>query len=173
MTLDAKYNKYVEYFDCIRTIQNYIIKRSDKSKFPKIDNNNIDKSLGIIQDTILRALLDIYKKQNDKENKSSLLTQTSLLSSFEKVYSNLLNSKEALNLINQKVNKKFLFEKFFKNDNEIVSSESISPVKEAQLTKDSQLQFEINLQNLNNININNNIKQNNKKEYLSEPEQKE
>jgi len=172
MTLDAKYNKYVEYFDCIRTIQNYIIKRSDKSKFPKIDNNNIDKSLGIIQDTILRALLDIYKKQNDKENKSSLLTQTSLLSSFEKVYSNLLNSKEALNLINQKVNKKFLFEKFFKNDNEIVSSESISPVKEAQLTKDSQLQFEINLQNLNNININNNIKQNNKKEYLSEPEQK-
>lgn len=49
MTLDAKYNKYVEYFENIRTIQNYIIKKADESFFPKIDNNNIDKSLGNIK----------------------------------------------------------------------------------------------------------------------------
>ncbi len=47
MTLDAKYNKYVEHFENIRTIQNYIVKKADESLFPKIDNNNIDKSLGI------------------------------------------------------------------------------------------------------------------------------
>lgn len=46
MTLDAKYNKYVEYFENIRTIQNYIVKKADECSFPKIDNNNIDKSLG-------------------------------------------------------------------------------------------------------------------------------
>jgi|LauGreDrversion4_2_1035121.scaffolds.fasta_scaffold720222_1 2-phosphoglycerate kinase len=49
MTLDAKYNKYVEYFENIRTIQNYLVKKADESLFPKIDNNNIDKSLGIKQ----------------------------------------------------------------------------------------------------------------------------
>jgi 2-phosphoglycerate kinase len=49
MTLDAKYNKYVEYFENIRTIQNYIVKKADENLFPKIDNNNIDKSLGIKQ----------------------------------------------------------------------------------------------------------------------------
>ena len=47
MTLDAKFNKYVENFENIRTIQNYIVKKADGSFFPKIDNNNIDKSLGI------------------------------------------------------------------------------------------------------------------------------
>jgi 2-phosphoglycerate kinase len=49
MTLDAKYNKYVEYFENIRTIQNYLVKKADENLFPKIDNNNIDKSLGIKQ----------------------------------------------------------------------------------------------------------------------------
>jgi 2-phosphoglycerate kinase len=48
MTLDAKYNKYVENFENIRTIQNYIVKKADESFIPKIDNNNIDKSLGMI-----------------------------------------------------------------------------------------------------------------------------
>lgn len=47
MTLDAKYNKYVEYFENIRIIQNYIVKKADESLLPKIDNNNIDKSLGM------------------------------------------------------------------------------------------------------------------------------
>ena len=48
MTLDPKYNKYVENFDRIRTIQNYIVKKADESYFPKVDNSNIDKSLGNI-----------------------------------------------------------------------------------------------------------------------------
>ena len=48
MTLDPKYNKYVENFDRIRTIQNYIVKMADESYFPKVDNSNIDKSLGNI-----------------------------------------------------------------------------------------------------------------------------
>ena len=57
MTLDAKYNKYVENFDNIRTIQNYLVKKADEGFYPKIDNNNIDKSLGKF--TIIKVLFRI------------------------------------------------------------------------------------------------------------------
>ena len=46
MTLEPKFNKYVENFDNIRIIQNYIIKKAERYQIPIIDNNNIDKSLG-------------------------------------------------------------------------------------------------------------------------------
>ncbi len=46
MTIDPKFNKYVKNFDNIRTIQCSIIKKADKAFIPKIENINIDKSLG-------------------------------------------------------------------------------------------------------------------------------
>jgi len=46
MTLEPKFNKYIENLDNIRLIQNNLIKKADKAFIPKIDNTNIDKSLG-------------------------------------------------------------------------------------------------------------------------------
>ena len=66
--------------------------------------------VGIIQDTILRALLEIYK--NDNIDKNSLDT---LLVSYNKVAKNIMTSKEAKNLISQKINKTFLFDKYHIN----------------------------------------------------------
>jgi len=48
MTVDPKFNKYVENFENIRIIQNNIIKKADKAFIPTVDNTNIDKSLGKI-----------------------------------------------------------------------------------------------------------------------------
>lgn len=175
MTLDAKYNKYVENFENIRTIQNYIVKKADESFIPKIDNNNIDKSLGtlylilgIIQDTILRAILEIYKTQTLDE---SLINN--LLNVYNKVSKNIMTSKEAKKLISNKINKTFLFEKYFKNDGDNANDRVTQAIKEKE-----SINVDINslenldvINNLNNLNNFNNLtKQTSKKECLSEPE---
>lgn len=66
LTLDPKKNKYVQYLDQIRIIQSHIIKNAEITKVPLINNSNIDKSVCLIQQTILKSMW--YLKENN-ENK--------------------------------------------------------------------------------------------------------
>jgi len=110
MTLDAKYNKYVENFLSIRTIQNYLVKKADSILLPKIDNTNVDKSIGMIQETILRSFKDIHTNNifNYDEKNNNL---SNYFNNFSKLKKTMLSSKEANILISQKVNKEFLLER--------------------------------------------------------------
>jgi 2-phosphoglycerate kinase len=110
MTLDPKYNKYVEHFDHIRTIQNFLVKKAERFLLPRIDNTNIDKSIGMIQETILRSFKDIYTNNlNNYDDAND--NMSNYFNNFSKLKKTLLSSKEANILISQKVNKNFLLEK--------------------------------------------------------------
>jgi 2-phosphoglycerate kinase len=56
MTIDPKFNKYIKNVKSIRTIQNYLIKKAEGALIPRIDNSNLDKSIGLIHVTIVRCL---------------------------------------------------------------------------------------------------------------------
>jgi 2-phosphoglycerate kinase len=142
MTLDARYNKYVEHFEYIRTIQSYLVKKSDRLLLPKIDNTNVDKSIGMIQETILRSFKDIYQNNISNYDESNDML-SNYFNNFSKLSKNLLSSKEAGVLISQKVNKNFLFEKYFNEKDESEKKDNLVPsVKE-------------------NLNLVNNTQQNN------------
>lgn len=49
-------NRYVKYFENIRTIQEYLVTRADKQCVPKIDNTNVDRSVAVIHATLLGCL---------------------------------------------------------------------------------------------------------------------
>lgn len=157
MTLDARYNKYIENFESIRIIQNYLTKKCDRFLIPKIDNNNIDKSLGMIQETILRALRDIHSNKLSMYNEESD-NLPNYFNCFSKFKKNVLSSKEANILISQKVNKNFLLEKFFGSDKTNVNCTK----------NDSYCNGELNT-NKKYYNVNANVV-NVKKECLSDDE---
>eukprot|EP00158_Paraphelidium_tribonemae_P002201 Partr_v1_DN25192_c0_g1_i1_m76586 putative 2-phosphoglycerate kinase-related len=56
MTLQPCKNKYIRHFDSIRAIQSHLCSVSEQLKLPKIDNTNVDKSIVLIHQTILRQL---------------------------------------------------------------------------------------------------------------------
>jgi hypothetical protein len=111
MTLDVKYNKYVQNLSNIRTIQSYLLKKADRFRLPKIDNSNIDKSIGMIHETILKSFKDIYNKKKLNFNPETQEFEN-LYNKFINFKENVLSSKEANILISQKTNKNFLLEKF-------------------------------------------------------------
>jgi hypothetical protein len=57
MTLEPRQNKYIDQFNNIRIIQEYLCSEADKAIIPKIDNTNVDKSIALIQETVLNYLL--------------------------------------------------------------------------------------------------------------------
>ena len=56
MTIDPRYNKYIAHVKSIRQIQKYLLKKSEEALIPRIDNYNVDKSIGLIHITIVRCL---------------------------------------------------------------------------------------------------------------------
>lgn len=66
LTLDPKKNKYVQYLDQIRIIQSHIIKNAEINKVPLINNSNIDKSVCIIQQTILKSMRFLNENAENK-----------------------------------------------------------------------------------------------------------
>ena len=97
MTLKASSNKYIQNFDQIRTIQQFILSNAENHRIPAIDNNNVDKSLGILQQTVLRGIREYYigEKLYDKTNN----TMFNFYQLFRKVYDKTLTSKQANLLI--------------------------------------------------------------------------
>ena len=101
MTLDPKYNKYIECFDNIRVIHKSFVKKAEKKLIPRIDNTNVDKSLGVIHSTIVRCLRKISKGESlmDQEiNKATVLFQE-----FNAVTKSRLISAEAQKVIKSKI----------------------------------------------------------------------
>jgi hypothetical protein len=56
MTIDPKFNKYVGSLKQIRTIQDYLVKNSEEKLIPRIENHNVDRSVSMIQTTVMRCL---------------------------------------------------------------------------------------------------------------------
>jgi 2-phosphoglycerate kinase len=77
MTLEPRNNKYVKYFNNIRTIQQFICDRADFYNVPKIDNTNIDKSLATIHSSVFkcvkRSVMHGETVYDAKENKAKVV----------------------------------------------------------------------------------------------------
>jgi 2-phosphoglycerate kinase len=119
MTLEPRYNKYIGSFDNIRAIHKYFVKKAEKRLIPRVDNSNVDKSLGIIHSTIIRCLRKISKSESlmdEETNKATILCQE-----FNVVTKSGLSSAEAQKVIKSKVNKGEIFKRFFADQNEMVS----------------------------------------------------
>ena len=56
MTIDPKFNKYIKNVKSIRIIQKSLMKKAEAALIPRIDNSNVDKSIGMIHVTIVRCL---------------------------------------------------------------------------------------------------------------------
>jgi len=56
MTIDPRFNKYVQSLKQIRTIQDYLVKSSEEVLIPRIENHNVDRSVSLIQTTVFRCL---------------------------------------------------------------------------------------------------------------------
>lgn len=59
MTIDPRFNKYIKNVKSIRIIQKHLIKKAEETLIPRIDNSNVDKSIGLIHVTIVRCLRQI------------------------------------------------------------------------------------------------------------------
>jgi 2-phosphoglycerate kinase len=59
MTIDPRFNKYIKNVKSIRIIQKHLIKKAEEALIPRIDNSNVDKSIGLIHVTIVRCLRQI------------------------------------------------------------------------------------------------------------------
>src|SRR5882724_7686286 len=55
MTIDPNFNKYIKHVKNIRIIQNDLIKKAEYVLIPRIDNSNVDKSMGLIHVTIVKC----------------------------------------------------------------------------------------------------------------------
>lgn len=112
MTLDPKLNKYIAYFSNICAIQKKFIAKADEVLIPKIDNSNVDRSLGLIHATIVKTLkkmaegVELYDRMNKR---CAVLHEL-----FTMVSRSAWSSKEAQEIINSKANKGELFQRFFK-----------------------------------------------------------
>lgn len=83
---------------------------------PRIDNSNVDRSIGTIHSTIVRVLrkLEEGEKIRDQRTKQCL----TLHKEYNVVTKNQLSSTEAKKFIQEKVNKNEVLERFFaENEN--------------------------------------------------------
>ena len=111
MTLDPRYNRYVECFHTIRQIHKSFVRKAEISLIPRIDNTNVDKSLGLIHSTLVRCLRQIVKGEpllDEATNKAGPLCQE-----FNIVSKSGLSSAEAQKVIKSKVYKGEIFARFF------------------------------------------------------------
>lgn len=63
MTIDPRFNKYIKNSKSIRIIQKNIMKKAETLLIPRIDNTNVDKSIGIMHITIVKCLRQIAEGQ--------------------------------------------------------------------------------------------------------------
>ena len=63
MTIDPRFNKYIKNSKSIRIIQKNIMKKAETLLIPRIDNTNVDKSIGIMHITIVKCLRKIDEGQ--------------------------------------------------------------------------------------------------------------
>jgi len=115
MTIDPKFNKYIKHVQSIRTIQKHLIKKAEAALIPRIDNSNIDKSIGLIHATIVRCLRQIAEGTPifDGQRKQA----TIMYQEFANISKNKLSSKDAQKFIHQKVNKSEILAEYMNKAN--------------------------------------------------------
>lgn len=45
--------RYVRYMGSIRSIQDYLGRKADKAQLPRVENTNVDRSVGVIHLTVM------------------------------------------------------------------------------------------------------------------------
>lgn len=154
MTLDPKKNKYVGSFDFIRAIQQYIVNNAENNRIPLLNNSNVDKSLQLLQQTILKSLREVLlgKEIYNKSTHSFI----ALNEIYKKISSKLLSSDQA-NLI--LVNSNTLDKRISNDENKSILE---SKPKKIAVNINSNLNINKFPQEVNSDN-NNNSKVSNKK----------
>ena len=102
MTLDERFNKYIENFMNIRIIQKFLIKKANENLISKVDNTNIDKSMGLILKTILTYFRKLYIRKEAIPDNNHLLY---LYEEFNKINKNLWSSQAVKDYVTSKVNR--------------------------------------------------------------------
>jgi 2-phosphoglycerate kinase len=110
MTLDPLVNRYIAHFTNIRAIQKSFLEKADETLIPKVDNNNLDRSLGIVHATLIRVLRRLSEGQYVYDHRRQ---QCSVLhEEFNIVTQNIWTTKAAQTLINERPNKGELLKRF-------------------------------------------------------------
>ena len=117
MTLEKRLNKYVQNFDSIRCIQKHLTKKADEYLIPKVDNSNVDKSVGLVHRTMVRCLrrIIIGESMYDKENNKAL----KIYEQFNAVTKNIWSSeavKKYIKAKSKKAHKSEIFKRFFEQN---------------------------------------------------------
>lgn len=102
MTLDERFNKYIENFQNIRIIQKCLIKKSNENLISKVDNTNIDKSMGLILKTIMSYFRKVYIRKETIPDNNHLLY---LYEEFNKINKNVWSSQAVKDYVTSKVNR--------------------------------------------------------------------
>ncbi|CDW78661.1 UNKNOWN [Stylonychia lemnae] len=115
MTIDPRFNKYIKNVKSIRIIQKHLIKKAEAALIPRIDNSNVDKSLGLIHVTIVRCLRQIAEGAIifDQQRKQA----TIMHHEYNLISKNQLSSRDAQQIIKQKVNKHEILEMYMQKTN--------------------------------------------------------
>jgi 2-phosphoglycerate kinase len=96
MTLDARVNKYIQYFKNIRVISQHLCRQATKYAIPKVNNTSVDRSLSLVHGTIFNCIR-AYSQGEPLYNKE--LEQTAVISrEYKRVKDELLKSKGVLAL---------------------------------------------------------------------------
>mmetsp|Transcript_4868 Transcript_4868/g.17649 ORF Transcript_4868/g.17649 Transcript_4868/m.17649 type:complete len:508 (-) Transcript_4868:1092-2615(-) len=101
MTLDAKGNKYVQNLRNIRLIQDYLCRRADKHKIPKVNNTNVDRSVAAIHNTVFSCLVRMSRGEsvtNEEGNQATMVYEEFQRHTTDSLWS----SKGVLHAINLK-----------------------------------------------------------------------
>ena len=110
MTIDPRFNKYISNITHIRTIQEYLLKKSEEILIPRIENHNVDRSVSLIQATIMKCLHRISEGGfiYDKTQKRA----TGIHKAVQSIQKNQLSSAKAQSLIHMKVDRVKMVESF-------------------------------------------------------------
>jgi len=96
MTLDARVNKYIQYFKNIRIISQYLCRQATKFALPTVNNTSVDRSLSVVHGTIFNC---IRAFSSGESLYNSELEQTIAISrEYKRVKDELLKSKGVLAL---------------------------------------------------------------------------
>lgn len=142
MAVDPKENKYIQYFDNIRIIQNQFCKGADKYLIPKIDNTNVDRSVATIHSTLIRVLRKIAqggKIFDDVVGKFVTLSREHE-STRKSAWSSTAMERAMRPFLRQKVSKRILLRRLISEQRQVLSdgadSSSSSSGEEDEASED-------------------------------------
>jgi len=153
MTLEKRLNKYVENFSSIRCIQKYLTKKAEEYLIPKVDNSNVDKSVGIVHRTMVRCLrrISVGESLYDFENNKAL----KVYEQFNAVTKNIWSSEAVKKYIRAKSKKTYkseIFKRFFEQNAKPMNKDLQFKIEPEQRQTLLDLNNNANKENINILN---------------------